>query len=68
MFWVLKLPYLFAYKPSDFGNKLNWERKYFRRKKFTGAEQDLKFNVYSAISRAIIKHKFPTSQWLLFKW
>ena len=34
-----------------------------------GAEQDLKFNVYSAISRAIInKHKFLTSQWLLFKW
>ena len=28
-----------------------------------GTEQDLKFNVYSAISRAIInKHKFPTSQ------
>ena len=43
--------------------------EYFRKKKFMGTEQDLKFNVYSAISWAIInKHKFPTSQWLLFKW
>ena len=23
---ILSIPYLFAYKPSDFSNKLNWEQ------------------------------------------
>ena len=72
---VSKLPYLFAYKPSDFCNKLTENRsnlpkiegsaysRVFSSKKITGAEQDLKFNVSLAISRAIInKQKFPTSQ------